>query len=272
MIKRNVSVLGIQLTSTSSLEDNLLAIENELSSTNLSSIDIVVLPEMFAQFGVKNQVPLAEQEATFKGPVGNRIREFAKHYNVWIVAGTVPVLVEGEPRPRARCHVIDSAGNVEAVYDKIHLFDADVSDKQGAYRESDSYSPGSTPTVIDTPWGKVGLAVCYDLRFPELFKALADLSCELVIVPSAFTRNTGEAHWEVLCRARAIENGYFVVAVNQCGEHDSKRSTWGHSMCVDPWGRFESMGHKTGSLSWSLDLSDVMETQNQIPVHKNRQL
>lgn len=271
-MRASVSVCMVQMTSTNELSRNLAMVEEALSSTDLTETNLVVLPEMFALFGVGDQRELALSETEFDGPVGCKVRQWAKDFNVWIVAGTVPVLVDGESKPRARCHVVSSEGDVIATYDKIHLFDADVADQQRSYRESDSYAPGSDVATVLTPWGTLGLAVCYDLRFPELFRALNDQGAEFVIVPSAFTHKTGSAHWEVLCRARAIENGYFVVGVNQCGTHDQKRQTWGHSMMVNPWGETVSLEDLAATKQVVLDLSQVSKVREQIPVNVNRRL
>lgn len=269
---KSVNITMIQMTSVSNLEQNLSLVDSALRDTDLSQTDIVVLPEMFALFGVSDQLALAEQEVLFEGPVGQRIRALAQEFSVWFVAGTVPVLLDGETKPRARSHLVSETGELVSFYDKIHLFDAEVGDRQGSYRESDSYSPGNQITVTDTPWGKLGLAVCYDLRFPELFRQLNDQGAEFIILPAAFTYKTGEAHWEILCRARAVENGYFLVGVNQCGEHDAKRSTWGHSMVVSPWGDFESLANTPAIKTVTLQLDRVESIRKQIPVNTNRRL
>ena len=269
---QSLTVHLVQMTSSKVAQQNIDFLDNHFKSNELSDVDIVVIPEMFAQFGASDQKPLAPEEVSFHGSVGNKIRQWAKQYQVWIVAGTVPVMTDGDSRPVARCHVINADGEVAAYYDKIHLFDAIVGDKQGAYRESDSYSPGSSPVVFDSPWGKIGLAICYDLRFPELFRELNDLGAQIVLLPSAFTEKTGAAHWEVLCRARAIENELFMVAVNQCGHHDSDRKTWGHSMLVDPWGATTALGNTIAGLTVEIALAAVSKIRQQMPVNQHRRL
>ncbi len=262
----------VQMTSSTLLDENLTYIAKELGNLPANSVDMIVLPEMFAQFGVSDQRPLAQGEEHFDGKVGRFIRGWARRLTAWVIAGTIPVAVQGDARPVARCHVIDSNGILVSHYDKIHLFDAMVSDSHGQYRESDSYSPGHDPVVFDSPWGKVGLAVCYDLRFPELFRMLNDAGAQVIILPSAFTAKTGQAHWEILCRARAVENGVFMVAVNQCGLHDCQRSTWGHSMVVDPWGEVTDVGSQQVSQTVVLDLDRVCEVRQQLPVNQHRRL
>lgn len=268
----NPVIALLQMTSVADLDTNLAHVETSVKDAAQSGADIIVLPEMFAQFGVQNQKPLAKSEAQFDGKVGRLLKGLARHEKIWIVAGTLPIMTTEDDRPRARCYVINDKGDVVAHYDKIHLFDAIVGDKQKEYRESDSYSPGSETVVFDSPWGRIGLAVCYDLRFPEIFRKLNDDGAQVVILPSAFTYRTGEAHWQVLCRARAIENGYFMVAVNQCGQHDERRQTWGHSMAISPWGDVEAMQHEVGIKLVTLDLDRVEAVRKQIPVNDNRRL
>ncbi|TCS40101.1 carbon-nitrogen hydrolase family protein [Reinekea marinisedimentorum] len=268
---KNIRMLFIQMTSGANLQQNLDKVASELAQQAPGSVDMVIVPEMFALFGSKEQRALAEQETTFNGPVGSVIRQLAVEHGVWIVAGSVPAMASAS-NPMARCHVVDAEGELVASYDKIHLFDANVTDKQGAYRESDDYSAGSEVVCFDSPWGRLGLAICYDLRFPELFRQLAEQGAELVIVPAAFTYVTGKAHWEVLCRARAIENGLFIAAVNQAGQHDAKRQTWGHSMLVTPWGEFESLADSAGSKVFTADLSKIEQARTALPVHQHRKL
>lgn len=271
-MSKSFTVCTVQMTSTDDLSANLDWLDRLLAETDLSSVQMLVLPETFALFGVKDQSVLAQQERQFLGPVGQRVRHWAKTYRLWIVAGTIPVRHAEETLPRARCHVIDSEGELVGYYDKIHLFDAQVGDRQGAYRESDSYGAGSEVVTLSTPWGRLGLAVCYDLRFPELFRALNDQGADFVTLPSAFTARTGEAHWEPLCRARAIENGFSVIAVNQCGDHDVKRSTWGHSMVVDAWGNTQDMAQSIGCQCFTIDLGADQNVRATLPVNANRRL
>jgi nitrilase len=267
-----LKILTMQMTSGADIRENLNTIKNLVEESDMATVDMVVLPEMFAQFGVSDTLALAESERDLSGEVGRQLKAICEKYSVWMIAGTLPVLTAVDHRPRARCFVLNPNGQIETFYDKVHLFDASVSDDQKNYRESDSYSPGSDVVVFDSPWGKLGIAVCYDLRFPELFRKLADKGARIVIVPSAFTYATGSAHWEVLCRARAIENGMFVVAVNQWGKHDEKRTTWGHSMVVSPWGVLNDVGKGVKADVFTLDLNEVAEVRAQLPVHKHRRL
>lgn len=267
-----INLALVQMTSGPDLAANLDYLAEQFRDPTFTSADIIVLPEMFAQFGAANERHLAQEETDFNGPVGKRVRQWARTLGCWIIAGTVPVLQPPDIRPRARCYVVNADGELVTHYDKIHLFDAEVADKQGSYRESDSYSPGEHPRCFDSPWGSIGLAVCYDLRFAELFRRLNDQGAQLVVIPSAFTAATGAAHWQVLCRARAIENGFFVAAANQCGQNDAKRSTWGHSMTVNPWGEFVALADQPACLFHRIDLGDVAQARARIPVNANRRL
>jgi len=260
------------MTSGTDITRNLEFIEKTINSLREKQIDLFLLPEMFAQFGASDQFELGVQETSFKGEVGACIRRLAKTFGIWIVAGTVPSKIETDDRPRARCHVVNAKGELETYYDKIHLFDAHVGDKQGSYRESDSYSPGSNIVVFDSPWGKMGLSVCYDLRFPELYRQLNDQGAKLIFAPSAFTYNTGRAHWDVLIRSRAIENGLFIVASNQTGQHDAKRQTWGHSMMANPWGDVDVINPEENTLILDVDLTKVDEVRKKLPVNNHRRL
>lgn len=267
-----IRLFFVQMTSGPDIEQNLDYVEGQLEHLKTSQADMVILPEMFALYGSKEQARLGAQEREFHGPVGKAVRGWAQMYGVWIVAGSIPAVDGDETKSKARCHVVNPAGELVTCYDKIHLFDANVSDKQGAYRESDEYSAGSQVVSFDSPWGRIGLAICYDLRFPELFRKLAEQGARLVVVPAAFTAVTGEAHWEVLCRARAIENGIFLAAVNQTGQHDARRQTWGHSMLVSPWGGSTDMSDTATSKVFTAQLSEVETARNQLPVHQHRRL
>lgn len=262
----------VQMTSGTSLSSNLDCVRQHFKLAREQGAQFIVLPEMFALFGVDDQRSLAAQESEFTGPIGSEIRTLAADTGLWVIAGTIPVLIPEDTRPRARCHVLNDQGALVTFYDKIHLFDAKVGDTHGRYKESDNYSPGIFPVTFESPWGIIGLAVCYDLRFAELFLKLNQKGARLIVVPSAFTHKTGQAHWEVLCRARAIENGLFIAAVNQCGQHDQTRSTWGHSMLVDPWGTLQSMGEQPAGHCFSVDFLLVESVRETLPVNEHRRL
>lgn len=230
----------IQLVSTTSVTDNLAVIEQQLQhlrsqSTTSSEPLLAVLPECCLLFGGSDQLWKEHAEAMGDGPMQQQLSQLASRYQCYLVAGTLP-LKTADGRAAAASLLFDPQGEQLARYDKIHLFDVEVTDGQGSYRESLNTCPGNQVTVVDTPFGRLGMAVCYDLRFSALFRQLRALGAELISLPSAFTAVTGEAHWEVLLRARAIENQCYLLASNQGGTHDNGRVTWGHSMIVDPWG------------------------------------
>ena len=262
-------VAVVQMVSTADVATNLAVVARQLEAAAHARADLAVLPESFALFG-GNQLELAQAEGNFSGPVSRFICDNAKALGLWIVAGTLPVLTKASNKPVARVHLVNSQGQCQSYYDKIHLFDADVADGQGRYRESDTYHPGDTVHCCASPWGKLALSVCYDLRFPELYRRQRDLGAEWFIVPSAFTWRTGRAHWEVLCRARAIENGCFLVASNQGGQHDEKRRTWGHSMVVDPWGDTQCLSDGEGQLVLDLDRNKLASVRKSMPTHLHR--
>jgi Predicted amidohydrolase len=170
------------------------------------------------------------------GPIQSTIRSIAKRSKIWIVAGSIPLKTDSPSSSTSTTLVYDTDGKIQARYDKIHLFDATLGSTE-TYHESSHTSPGNKIISCDTPVGKIGLSICYDLRFPELFRCLYDQGVEVYVAPSAFTRTTGRAHWHTLCKARAIENSCYLVAANQGGQHDCGRDTYGHSMIIDPWGR-----------------------------------
>ena len=199
------------------------------------------------------------------------IRETAAKYGLWVHLGSLAVRGDaGEDRYANRGYVIDAAGAIRARYDKMHLFDVNLPDGQ-SIRESAAYRPGGQPVAVDTPWGRIGLAVCYDLRFPDLFRALSDAGATILSIPAAFTRPTGKAHWHVLLRARAIEAGAYVIAAAQTGRHADGRETYGHSLVVDPWGDVKlDMGDDVGVRLVDLDPAAVDQVRTRIPVLQHR--
>lgn len=195
-------------------------------------------------------------------------REVAAKYGIWVHNGSTPIRTTAD-LPVNRTHLIDSSGEIVARYDKIHLFDVCLAD--GVERlESKRYTPGEKSVLADTPWGPFGLSICYDLRFPHLYRDYAKMGATLLFAPSAFTRPTGAAHWEMLLRTRAVENGCFMVAAAQTGEHDDGRKTYGHSMVVHPWGNvLMDLGEDVQEGILDIDLADVETTRQQIPSLEN---
>ena len=196
-----------------------------------------VLPENFTLMGLREADKLAVSEAEGSGPIQDFLRNIAQRLKLWIIAGTIPLAVANEKRVWAASVVYDASGVAVGRYDKIHLFDVALPNRAESYRESASIAPGKRAAVIDTPVGRVGLSVCYDVRFPELYRNLAAAGAEILVVPAAFTAPTGRAHWETLLRARAIENLCYVAAPAQTGVHVNGRETYGDTLIVDYWGR-----------------------------------
>jgi deaminated glutathione amidase len=230
-------VAAIQMNSVASVAANLDAARTLLEQARAQGVSLAALPENFAIMGRKESDKLAVSEMLGEGPIQAFLSRCARDLGIWIIGGTIPIRAEdGSGKVAAACLVFDEGGRFVARYDKIHLFDVDLPDREERYRESATIAAGSKPIVVPTPVGRVGLSVCYDVRFPELFRMLQEQGAEILCLPAAFTAATGRAHWETLVRARAIENLSYVIAPAQAGMHESGRETWGDSMVVDPWG------------------------------------
>lgn len=234
-----MSFAVIQMVSQSDVLGNLAQARRLLEQAAASGAKLAVLPENFAAMGRRDVAAIGRAEALGDGPILPWLKLAARDLTLWIVAGTLPLPPEGQPggKVTACSLLIDDQGQQVARYDKLHLFDVDVADARGRYRESDDYAHGNNVVVADTPVGRLGLSVCYDLRFPELYTALREAGAELITAPSAFTAVTGAAHWEILLRARAIETQCYVLAAAQGGIHPGPRETFGHAAIIDPWGR-----------------------------------
>jgi deaminated glutathione amidase len=227
----------IQMTSSADVEANLATARGLLERAHAQGAVLAVLPENFAIMGRKEADKVAVAEPGGEGPIQAFLGHSARELGMWIVGGTIPIRDETAPgRVAAACLVFDERGRCDARYDKIHLFDVDIPGREERYRESATVVPGARPVVTTTPLGRLGMAVCYDVRFPELFRVLQAQGAEVFSLPSAFTAPTGRAHWELLVRARAVENLCYVLAPAQSGTHDNGRETYGDSMIVDPWG------------------------------------
>lgn len=269
-------VAVIQMNSGADVAANLKDAEHWLVQAADHGAVLMVLPECFSCLeGDLKTLGLEERRSA---TVQQFLAAQAQQLGVWIVGGTTP-FSEDEHSPEfderhwASCFVFDSQGREQARYNKIHLFDVTVADGKGTYRESDAYRHGDTLQQVETPAGSVGLSVCYDLRFPELFRALSAQGAEIICLPAAFTRVTGRAHWEVLLRARAIENQCYVLAANQCGVHHQGRETWGHSMIIDPWGDIiAEAGHVPSIIMAELNLVRLEEIRREMPCLSHRRL
>lgn len=232
-----VRVAALQMCSVDRPADNLRAADELLAQAHAEGCVMAVLPENFAFTGVSDRDKLDIAEADGRGPLQEFLADASRRYSMWIVAGSLPLASTQASRCYGACYVFDPQGTARACYRKIHLFDVDLPRSGESYRESASTIQGGEPVTLDTPIGRLGLSICYDVRFPELYRQLADLGATAFSVPAAFTQTTGAAHWHTLLRARAIENLAYVVAAAQDGRHPNGRHTYGHSMIVDPWGR-----------------------------------
>jgi nitrilase len=227
----------IQMTTSADVQANLATARGLLERARAQGAVLAALPENFAIMGRKEADKVAVAEIAGEGPIQAFLGHTARELGMWIVGGTIPIRDEAEPeRVAATSLVFDERGRSVARYDKIHLFDVDIPGREERYRESATVVPGVQPMVTTTPLGRLGMAVCYDVRFPELFRVLQSQGAEVFSLPSAFTAPTGRAHWELLVRARAVENLCYVLAPAQSGTHENGRETYGDSMIVDPWG------------------------------------
>ncbi len=265
---------AIQMASSPNISSNLIEAERLISDAVSAGAKLVALPENFALMGQHELDKLAQKEQDGSGPIQNFLATTAKKHAVWIVAGTLPIAdPDNDNKVIAACLIYNELGERVARYDKIHLFDVHVPGSDEVYRESDSISKGDSPLVIDSPFGKLGIAVCYDLRFPELFRTMQEQGMEVLIIPSAFTQKTGAAHWELLLRARAVENLCYVIAPNQGGFHVNGRQTFGHSMIIDPWGTvLACQKTNAGVVAADIDLARLHKTRETFPVLQHRQI
>ncbi len=266
-------VAAVQMTSVADVARNLATVRRLLALARDGGACLAVLPENFSFMGRTETERRAIVERDGDGPAQQAVAGMAREFGLWIVAGTQPIAVDGEARPANACIVYDAKGDRAARYDKIHLFDVDLPGGREGYRESANAAPGAIPVTVDTPAGRLGLTVCYDLRFPELFRRLVSEGAEIFSVPSAFTGPTGRAHWEVLLRARATENLTFVVAAAQTGFHDSDRETYGDSLIADYWGRVLARQPRgSGVVLAALDREGQQATRVSFPVLRHRVL
>jgi predicted amidohydrolase len=266
-------VAAIQMASGPQVSANLLEAERLIALAAKQGAELVVLPENFAIMTSDEKALLAAREAPGVGPIQSFLAKQAAEHHVWIVGGTVPLHSDDSQRARSACYVYAADGSVQARYDKMHLFDVHLEEAGEEYNESRYIEPGNAPVVLDTPFGRMGVAICYDLRFPELFRKMAEQGMDLIVLPSAFTAVTGRAHWESLVRARAIENLSYVIAAGQGGFHLGGRATYGNSMVVDPWGTvLNRLQSGAGIVLAEMDSDLLARTRKRFPVLQHRRL
>jgi nitrilase len=266
-------VAAIQMTSSHIVADNLSAAGALLREAKDLGSDIACLPENFSFIGLKDADKLQVAEPDGEGAVQSFLSDTARKLKMWILGGTIVIRGDSGRRVANASLLIDANGRRVARYDKIHLFDVTIPGRDEQYRESTHVVPGREPVIADTPVGRLGLSVCYDMRFPELYRDLVSRGAEWLAMPAAFTVPTGRAHWETLLRARAIENLCYVVAPAQTGTHTSGRETYGDSLIVDYWGQVLSRLAKGGGvITADIDLAKQAETRVRFPALDNRQL
>lgn len=266
-------IAAIQMASGTNVSANLIEAGRLIADAAGAGAKLVVLPENFAIMGMHeiDKVKIGEKEGT--GLIQDFLSEQAAKHNIWLIGGTAPLKSSDDKHVVAACLVYDNQGKQVSRYDKIHLFDVHIDISSETYNESETIEAGDKVVVIDTPYGKVGLAICYDLRFPELFRKMVMMGAEIIALPSAFTAITGKAHWEVLLRARAIENLCYVIASAQGGYHVNGRETHGDSMIIDPWGTvLDRLPIGTGFVISDINIEQVHNVRRSFPVLEHRKI
>jgi len=266
----------IQFTSARDYEPNIRAASDLIRRARDAGADLVLTPENTGLTEPVGKLRREKARDEANHPVLAALREVARETGVWLLIGSLaidlsrePGEAEGERRLANRSYLIDPNGAIVARYDKVHMFDVDLA-RGESYRESNAFRPGGQSALAETPWGVLGMTVCYDLRFPHLYRALAQAGADFLAIPSAFTVPTGEAHWHVLMRARAIENGCYVFAPAQWGEHAEGRRTYGHSLIVDPWGEvLADGGEGVGIISARIDAAAIAKARRMVPSLKH---
>ena len=263
----NVRVAALQMVSTPRVDENLATADRLIADAVAQGAGLVALPEYFPIMGMSDSDKVALREVDGNGPIQAFLADAARRHGVWLVAGSLPLHASDPGKVLNSCLVYDPTGQRVARYDKIHLFGF----QKGAecYNESATIEAGTQPVAFETPFGRIGLSICYDLRFPELYRALG--ACDLHIVPAAFTETTGRAHWEILLRARAIENQCYVLAIGQGGRHENGRETHGNSLLIDPWGEILDRKAKgEGIVIGNLDHARIADVRASLPALKHR--
>ncbi|MBO7930069.1 carbon-nitrogen hydrolase family protein [Burkholderia pseudomallei] len=262
-------VAALQMVSTPDRERNLAEAGRLIADAAASGARLVLLPEYFCFVGHQDTDKLALAEAYRDGPIQRFLAERAKAHGIWVIGGTLPLKAPEPSRVLNTTLVFDPQGREAARYDKIHLFNFEKGDE--SFDEARTIRPGDAVRTFDAPFGRVGLSVCYDLRFPELYRRMGD--CAMIVVPSAFTYTTGRAHWETLLRARAVENQCYVLAAAQGGKHENGRRTWGRSMLVDPWGEIVAVRDEgAGVVAGEIDPARIADVRQSLPAWRHRVL
>ena len=268
-----VRAAAIQMSSGADVASNLQTVDALLAEAASRNVSLAVLPENLAIMGANERDKIRAAEVPGTGPIQSFLADAASRHALWVVAGSLPLRSPDADRCFGASLVYDPDGNASEVYRKIHLFDVDVPDSDERYRESESMAGGNELVVVSTPLGQLGLSICYDLRFPELYRLLVEQGATVFSVPAAFAATTGRAHWRALLKARAIENLAYVIAAGQYGAHPGGRQTHGHSMIVDPWGRvIAEQETGDGVIDADIDVALVGRLREEFPVLAHRRL
>lgn len=263
-MSRRFRAACVQFTGGPEPADNVTALDALIRRAHAEGADLIMTPETSDMMEPRRKLTLEKAQPEAEHRALAALRELATELGRWLLAGSLIVRLAPD-RLANRSFLIDPSGGIAARYDKIHMFDVEIPDGQ-SYRESKAYRPGEQAALADLPWGRLGMTVCYDLRFPYLYRSLAQAGADFLSVPSAFTRFTGQAHWHVLLRARAIETGCFVFAPAQCGEHAGGRQTYGHALIVAPWGEvLADAGEAPGVILAEIDPAKVAEARRMVP-------
>ena len=270
-MRKELKLSLVQMCSTNHHDGNIALMREHVARAAGEGAELVCFPEVSGLMNRDKHASLEQIVPEAEDPYLAACRAAAEEFGVWIHTGSTPVKADNDPRFLNRSHLLRDDGSIAATYDKIHLFDVDLPDGK-RIRESDRYAPGEQLVMPDTPWGPFGMTVCYDLRFPQIYREYGQAGATVVFVPSAFAVNTGKTHWQPLLQARAIENGCFVIAAAQSGRHDDGRTTYGHAIAIDPWGHvMVDMENGLGATLLTLDLESVAKTRQMIPSLANEQ-
>jgi deaminated glutathione amidase len=264
-----VKVAAVQMVSTPVVEENITAVRRLVADAAMQGAQLVLLPEYWPVMGMKEADKLAHAEQPDDGPIQRFMSDIAREHGIWLIGGTLPMVSPEAGKVLNTMMVYGPDGKHAIRYDKIHLFSFTKGEE--SYDEARTIVHGTKVATFDAPFGRIGLSVCYDLRFPELYRAMGD--CVLIVMPAAFTYTTGKAHWEILLRARAIENQCYMLAAAQGGNHPNGRRTWGHSMLVDPWGEVKAvLPEGEGVIVGDIEFEHLRRVRESLPALKHRKL
>ena len=261
----SLSVACVQLTSTTKIKENIEISSALVREAHAKGAQFITMPEVVNLCQRRSELAVATAQFQENEQALTAYRALAEELGVWLLAGSLAIKLPNDERLANRSFLIDARGAVVATYDKIHMFDVNLANGE-TFRESKTYRPGDRAVLAPTPWAMLGMTICYDVRFPYLYRSLAHAGAKMLAIPSAFTRRTGEAHWHILMRARAIETGCFVIAAAQCGDHEDGRKSYGHSVIIGPWGDvIADGGEAPGVIVADLDFAEVDKARSMIP-------